>query len=178
MVTKYMMHGPCGWFNPNLPCSKGRSFYKNNYPCPFNKITVHGKDSCPLYRRREDDRKEIVRKHKMDNRWVVPYNTYLLQHFNCHINVEACGSIKAMKYLFKYIYKGHDKACITVGTTTVDDNNGGVNEIKQYRGARRVTPLEALWRIYGFDLRENCHATSTSPTGNEHGGVQAEPEHR
>jgi hypothetical protein len=42
----------------------------------------------------------------MDNRWVVPYNPYLLQYFNYHINVEACGSIKAVKYLFKYLYKG------------------------------------------------------------------------
>jgi hypothetical protein len=155
MVTKHMMHGPCGQFNPNLPCTKGRTSCKNNYPRPFNKATVQGKDSYPLYRRREDGRKEIVRKHEMDNRWVVPYNPYLLQYFNCHINVEACGSIKAVKYLFKYIYKGHDRVCIIVGDAIVDDNNGGVDEIKQYRDARWVTPLEVLWRIYGFDLSEN-----------------------
>jgi hypothetical protein len=109
MVTKHMMHGPCGQFNPNLSCSKGCTSCKNNYPRPFNKATVQGKDSYPLYQRREDDCKEMVRKHKMDNRWVVPYNPYLLQYFNCHINVETCGSIKTVKYLFKYIYKGHEK---------------------------------------------------------------------
>jgi hypothetical protein len=38
-----------------------------------------------------------------------------------------------MEYLFKCIYKEHDRACITVGTTTVDDNNEGVDEIKRYR---------------------------------------------
>jgi hypothetical protein len=108
-----------------------------------------------LYQRQEDGRKEMVRKHEMGNRWVVPYNPYLLQYFNYHINVEACGSIKVVKYLFKYIYKGHDRACITVGTAIVDDNNGGVDEIKQYRDARWVTPPEALWRIYAFDLNEN-----------------------
>jgi hypothetical protein len=97
----------------------------------------------------------MVRKHEMDNRWVVPYNPYLLQYFNYHINVEACGSIKVVKYLFKYIYKGHDRACITVGTAIIDDNNGGVDEIKQYRDARWGTPPEALWRIYAFDLSEN-----------------------
>jgi hypothetical protein len=138
-----MMHGPCGRFNPNLPCSKGRTSCKNNYPRPFNKATVQGKDSYPLYQRQEDGHKEMVRKHEMDNRWVVPYNLYRLQYFNCHINVEACGSIKVVKYLFKYTYKGHDMACITIETATVDDNNGGVDEIKQYRDARWVTPPEA-----------------------------------
>jgi hypothetical protein len=67
-----------------------------------------------------------------------------LNYFNCHINVEACGSIKATMYLFKYIYKRHDRVCITVGDATIDDNNGGVDEIKQYRDARWVTPPKAL----------------------------------
>jgi hypothetical protein len=97
----------------------------------------------------------MVRKQEMDNRWVVQYNPYLLNYFNCHINVEACGSIKVVKYLFKYIYKGHDRACITVCDATINDNNGGVDEIKQYRDARWATPPGALWRIYGFDLSEN-----------------------
>jgi hypothetical protein len=49
-----------------------------------------------------------------------------------------------VKYLFRNIYKGHDKACITVGDGTINNNNGGVDEIKQYRDARWVTPPEAL----------------------------------
>jgi hypothetical protein len=155
MVTKHMMHGPCGRFNPNLPCTTGCNSCKNNYPRPFNKATIQGKDSYMLYRRWEDGHKEMVRKQELDNRWVVPYNPYLLNYFNCHINVEACGSIKAIKYLFKYIYKGHDRACIIVGDATVDDNNGWVDQIKQCRDARWVTPPDTLWRIYGFDLSEN-----------------------
>jgi ATP-dependent DNA helicase PIF1 len=35
------------------------------------------------------------------------------------------------------------------------DEKGNIDEIKQYRDARWVTPLEALWRIYGFDLSKN-----------------------
>ena len=32
--------------------------------------------------------------------------------YGCHINLEACMSIKSVKYLFKYVYKGHD--CINI----------------------------------------------------------------
>jgi hypothetical protein len=45
-----------------------------------------------------------------DNRWVVPYNPYLTMWYQCHINVEVCSSITAVKYLYKYVYKGHDRA--------------------------------------------------------------------
>jgi hypothetical protein len=41
---------------------------------------------------------------------VVPYNPYLSLFFNCHINVEVCTSVAAVKYLYKYVYKGHDRA--------------------------------------------------------------------
>ena len=57
-----------------------------------------------------------------------------------------------MKYLFKYIYKGHDRASVAVRESDKEDEKGNIDEIKQYRGARWVTPPEALWRIYGFDL--------------------------
>ena len=56
--------------------------------------------------------------------------------FNCHINVEACGSIKSVKYLLKYIYKGHDRASIAVREGDNAEGNGNVDEIKQFRDAR------------------------------------------
>nr|GEX64745.1 PIF1 helicase [Tanacetum cinerariifolium] len=57
-------------------------------------------------------------------------------------------SIKSVKYVFKYVYKGHDKQFVIV------DKNGEqvVNEIKRFQDARYVSPLEAMWRIYGFPL--------------------------
>ena len=73
MVTKHMMHGPCGVLNRNCPCTKGRESCKNRYPRPFCDATLQGKDSYPVYRRRDNGRKEKVRRHELDNRWVVPY---------------------------------------------------------------------------------------------------------
>ena len=50
----------------------------------------------------------------LDNRSVVPYNPYFLRKYNAHINVEACMSIHSIKYVFKYVYKGHDCALYTI----------------------------------------------------------------
>ena len=43
---------------------------------------------------------------------VVPYSPHLTLKFECHVNVEVCSSIKAFKYLYKYIYKGTDSAML------------------------------------------------------------------
>jgi ATP-dependent DNA helicase PIF1 len=43
---------------------------------------------------------------------------------------------------------------MTEQAINVVENNGDVDEIKEYIDSRWVTPPEALWRIYGFDLSE------------------------
>jgi hypothetical protein len=73
--------------------------------------------------------------------------------YNFHINVEICSSIKAVKYLYKYIYKGPDGA-----SNSVDKSDNGdkvvIDEIKRFRDARCVTPPEVVYQLYGFSL---CH---------------------
>ncbi|WVZ82899.1 hypothetical protein U9M48_030106 [Paspalum notatum var. saurae] len=142
MVIKHMMRGPCGMLNPECPCTKASGKCRNHYPRPFNMATLQGKDSYPVYRRREDGRKEKVRGHELDNRWVVSYNPFLLRYFNCHINIKVCSSIKAVKYLYKYLYKGHDRASVSVNEA---DGQGNDDVIKMYKEAR----------IYDFDLSKN-----------------------
>ena len=46
----------------------------------------------------------------------MPYNSYLLAFFffYYHMYVEACSTIESVKYLYKYVYKGHDKVCFKV----------------------------------------------------------------
>jgi hypothetical protein len=112
--------------NRDCPCTKDRDSCKNRYPRPFCDVIVQGKDSYLVYRRREHGQKEKVHGHELDNKWVVPYNSYLFRLFNCHIKVEACGSIKAVKYLFKYIYKGHDRSVVAVREADKDKNGNGV----------------------------------------------------
>jgi hypothetical protein len=110
-----------------------------------------GKDSYPVYRRRDDEQVVEVRNEKLDNRWIIPFNLSLLMLYNCHINVKIYSSIKAMKYLYKYIYKGPDGASYSVNKS---DNGDKVviDDIKWFRDARCVTPPEVAYQLYGFSL--------------------------
>ncbi|KAG5537863.1 hypothetical protein RHGRI_025085 [Rhododendron griersonianum] len=92
-----------------------------------------------------------IRGQMLNNRWVVPYNPYLLAMFDCHINVEVCSTIKAVKYLYKYIYKGHDKIIYRLVTSKFPED---IDEIQQFQAARWISPPEAIWRIYRFALHE------------------------
>jgi ATP-dependent DNA helicase PIF1 len=68
----------------------------------------------------------------LDNRYVVPYNKYLLKTFNCHINVEICSSVHSVKYLYKYVYKGHDRIQAHV-TTMAQTEEAGDNRSSPLR---------------------------------------------
>jgi hypothetical protein len=65
----------------------------------------------------------VVKDVELDNHYVVPYNPYLCKKFNAHINVEVCSHTIAIKYLFKYIYKGLDRATVEIASATAQ--NGG-----------------------------------------------------
>ena len=41
-----------------------------------------------------------------DNSWAVLYSQILCKLFNAHINIEACKSVRVIKYICKYINKG------------------------------------------------------------------------
>jgi hypothetical protein len=103
-----------------------------------------GKDLYLVYRRRDDGQVVEVRNAKLDNRWVIPFNPSLLMLCNCHTNVGICSSIKAVKYLYKYIYKGPDGASYSVDKSNNGDNVV-IDEIKRFRDAICVTPPEAAY---------------------------------
>jgi hypothetical protein len=150
LVCKHMMHGPCGVLNDKCTCMQDGEcqFW---FPRQFCDAMQMGKDLYPVYSRRDDGQVVEVRNAKLDNRWVVPFNPSLLMLYNCHINVKICSSIKAVKYLYKYIYKGPDGA-----SYSVDKSDNGdkvvIDEIKQFRDARCVTPPKAVYRLNGFSL--------------------------
>ncbi|XP_025628778.1 uncharacterized protein [Arachis hypogaea] len=144
-VLRNMVHGPCGTLNQSSPCMKNGQC-KRNYPKEFVPETRRGDDSYPQYRKRFDTPIPINQNVTIDNRWVVPYNPWLLLKYDCHINVEICSSIKSIKYLYKYCYKGPDRVAMEVHRSSHYD------EVQQFIDARWIAAPEACWRIFRFNL--------------------------
>nr|PNR39262.1 hypothetical protein PHYPA_019540 [Physcomitrium patens] len=157
-VAKHMMHGPCGLDNLNCPCMEDDRCTKN-YPMQARDTTEVDGDGHVFYRRRNQGR--YIKKHvrgqivRLDNRWVVPYNPYLIGRFNCHINVEICSSIKIVKYLHKYIFKGPNRGVV--------ETDEVVDEIKDFLEGRYVAAQEACWRLFDFETNNKSHSICRLP---------------
>lgn len=157
-----MIHGPCGAENPQCPCMKDRT---KKFPRNLLKETLHNENGYPMYRRRapEDGGRTASVKLRngsqvsVDNSWVVPYSPVLLKTFNAHINVEACGSVRAIKYICKYINKGSDQAIFNFRSS---ESSNPVDEVQTFQSGRYVSSNEAVWRLLGFPLHER-HPTVT-----------------
>ncbi|KAI5396483.1 hypothetical protein KIW84_062627 [Lathyrus oleraceus] len=144
-VVRHMIHGPYGIINRKSPCMKD-GHCKKRYPKQFLDETRQGTDSYPEYRRRFDESVSLDKDKSVNNRWVVPYNPWLLLKYECHINVEIYSSIKSIKYLYKYVYKGSDRVAMEVHKGSYMD------EVQQYVDARWICAPEALWKIFRFTL--------------------------
>ncbi|KAL7104044.1 hypothetical protein ACP275_08G219500 [Erythranthe tilingii] len=135
-VKSIMIHGSCGVLNPKSPFMQDGKCTKY-FPKTFCDRTSHDEDGYPLYKRRDNG--AIINKGGVvvDNRFVVPYNPYLLKRFNAHINVEWCNQSRSIKYLFKYVNKGHDRVTAGFYQSSTDNN---------------LSPCEAAWRLFSFDI--------------------------
>ena len=154
IVSSTMLHRPCGDRNPASPCMQNGHCSKR-YPKDFREETSLSVDSYPEYRRRDDGRTIECRGISMDNRSIVPYCPYLSLTFEAHINVEVCALIHAVKYLYKYVYKGPDRARIYVHRNSSDNE---YDEIDTYRDTRYACAPEAAHRIFAFALTKRSDA--------------------
>jgi hypothetical protein len=158
-VTTSMIHGPCGPMNSEARCMRNNVCTKK-YPFALSEETTLGDadgDSI-TYRRRVIPNRTVLRdsgRMTVDNRWVVPHNLFLAAKYNAHINVEICTQFNYVKYVYKYIYKGHDRAQMHVG-----DGNGQQqqDEIKNFLDARYVSAAEACWRLFAFPMHKEFPA--------------------
>jgi hypothetical protein len=74
--------------------------------------------------------------------------------YNCHINVEVCRSIKCAKYLYKYVFKGHNRVSVSIDQSqpNMDGQPLVINEIKKYRDGMCIIAIEAMYGLYDFPL--------------------------
>ncbi len=115
----------------------------------FTETTIIRKDRYPEYYYQDNSQTFIVYKPGFldqevvcNNCQVVPYNLYLLQKFCSHINIKVYASIQAIKYIYKYIYKGIDY--ITIAISGID------NEITCYIQAQYIGLIEAFQHLFKY----------------------------
>ena len=157
MVDMYAkIEQQCGLAKKIAPCMRDGSCSKK-YPKKFSSITTTANDGYPIYRRMDNSCSVEVGGCLLDNRWVVPYNPFLLLKYNAHINVEICTTVSAVKYLYKYVYKGHDKAIVEFRSVDNADNSGPKrkDEVANYLEARYISATESCYRIFAFELHAN-----------------------
>lgn len=80
------------------------------------------------------------------NQRVVPQNRYLSCRYRAYINVEVCASVKVVKYIHKYVYKGPDQATVAM--------NVRAYEVSRHLQGRYIGPTEAMWRLFEFPMHE------------------------
>ncbi|GBN32487.1 hypothetical protein AVEN_89335-1 [Araneus ventricosus] len=77
IVSKCLIHGPCGRVNPNSPCMRKGTCSKN-FPKALNEATEENVNGYPIYQRRARESVKVG-KHEIDKRWIVPYNPWLIK---------------------------------------------------------------------------------------------------
>ncbi|XP_023906976.1 uncharacterized protein LOC112018681 [Quercus suber] len=148
-VKQYMVHGPCGSINSRASCMIENKCVKH-FPKKFCSQTTVDNDGFPIYRRRKNGIYVERNGVKLDNRYIVPHNIDLLVKLQPHINVEWCNHLRSIKYLFKYITKGPDRATLIleenlyVGASTGMQNMIDTDEVKGYLNCRYVSAIEPV----------------------------------
>ncbi|KAK6023902.1 hypothetical protein OSTOST_10298 [Ostertagia ostertagi] len=153
-VTSFMIHRRCG--QVDSPCTLPNGTCSKRFPKQIRERTSVDVDGYPNYRRRNLNPFESNGVLYGDQ-WVVPSNPYLLTKFDCHVNLEVCGMISAVKYLYKYVYKGPDRARINIEGNQDGNETTNVDEIKQHLNTRYVCAPESMYRIYSFEMQDKSH---------------------
>ena len=104
-VLAHMIHNDCEANPRACMCCERTGRCRWSFPKAFsNETTWTDAERYPRLRRRAPapgDAPIVIGDRVVDNRWVAPYNAYLLNRYDCHLNVEVCASIEAVKYLYK-----------------------------------------------------------------------------
>ncbi len=172
IVTKHMLHGPCGQVNPQSCCmekqNNGTKECTKQFPKEFEEHTKVGENGYPKYRRRDPEmggetHSMNVRGQQFtaDNRWVVPHNPFLCLRYNAHINVEVVSNVQCVKYICKYTCKGTDRVIVTLDNGQQKDITN--DECERFDNGRYISASEALRRLYDFPISRRYPSVEKLP---------------
>src|SRR3546814_18286115 len=99
---------------------------EKHFPKPMTETTHFDDRGYPIYRRSTPESSK-----------VVPHNRLLLELWDGHVNVEFAGYVFLVLYLYKYIFKGPDKARVEV-------HEGGRSEERRV-GKECVRTCRSRW---------------------------------
>ncbi|KAK0427397.1 hypothetical protein QR680_010208 [Steinernema hermaphroditum] len=134
IVEELMMHSPCENNNTAYCRQHTKRHWRTcskRFPKPFRNFSSLLEDDYALLRR-PDNGECSSRNPLATNQYVVAYNKKLLLKYEAHINVEIISNLHVLKYLFKYLFKGFNRALIeTVERTAVDNGSpiGGIGSM-------------------------------------------------
>nr|GEX40807.1 hypothetical protein [Tanacetum cinerariifolium] len=122
VVSEFMLHGPCGTEAKHAPCTNEGKCSKH-FPKKFFSETIINEDGYPIYRRRDNKITGVKGKFTYDNKHVVP----------------------------------HNRATIAIQENVKADANGASDQImvvdeKNYLNYQFLSPCEAVWRLFLFDI--------------------------
>lgn len=129
MVCAYSLHSiTCN------RCVDRRGQCAKGFPKPLRPTLAFNEDNgLPEYKRINPD-----------DQYVVPHVRELLLFWDGHINIEYCASSIMPVYLYKYLFKGPEKA-----KYRVVDENARNNEFIMYYNGRYISAMEAAWFTWG-----------------------------
>lgn len=144
-VLRKMVHGPHSMADgttSRYECMKNPDLEKmqcsKKYPKEFTNETTISEDGYPDYRRCSvavcpASNASVLRNRKIknvDNSSIVPHNRHIMVKFGTHCNIEFCGTVKVVKYMYKYVYKGPNRVAYRIQSQdeAVDEINDFLDE--------------------------------------------------
>ena len=156
-----MIHCPCGQDNPNCPCMANNKCRKK-FQFPFRNETNINVWGYPQYQCIKKSCMVVLHTNRFlvenqTKQYMAPYNRYLWHNWICVINIKASLTIAALKYLYKYIYKGHDFCDVCIREELHHE------EIDHYLRKRYITAMGATWSIFPFLMQHISHSAERLP---------------
>uniref|UniRef100_A0A915ERS0 Helitron helicase-like domain-containing protein n=2 Tax=Ditylenchus dipsaci TaxID=166011 RepID=A0A915ERS0_9BILA len=154
---------------------------KKGFPKPFSDRTVLFTDRPHLYRRRHPEKNNASAEKKYvnrtvidDNSLVVPHNRFLLETFDCHLNVEYVYGDQAAKYGTKscaeYLTKDRPHMYIRHERGTSRAHRIEYVDYDEYHHFKKVVhmgPCQAYTCITNFPIVHKSHTVYSLPIHEE-----------